>query len=193
MTQRENGIVIGTVIDLDDPENLGRVRARLGQYEDKMTYWAHLVAPMAGKGRGLFLRPEVGDQVLIAFQNGDPRSAFVLGALWNKEDTLPPDLGAAKNNDVRELVSRSGHVLRFDDKSGGEKVEVIGKGGQHKIVIDVSGKKIQITCDSGDIELKSPSGTILLDAKTVNIKSSADTSVEASGPLKLKGVTVDIN
>jgi uncharacterized protein involved in type VI secretion and phage assembly len=193
MKQRENGILIGTVIDLDDPEKLGRVRARLPQYGDELTYWARLVTPMAGKGRGLFLRPEVGDEVLIAFENGDPRRAYVLGALWSKVDTPPPDDGNQTQNNWRFVVSRSGHVLRFDDTQGAGKIEVIDKSGKLKLTVDASGKKIQITCDTGDIELSAPAGTIKLDAKTVQIKSSADASLEATGPLKLKGATVDIN
>jgi uncharacterized protein involved in type VI secretion and phage assembly len=193
MSQRENGIVIGTVIDLDDPEKLGRVRARMPQYDDELTDWARLVTPMAGKGRGLFLRPEVGDEVLVAFENGDPRRPDVLGALWSKVDTPPPDDGDAAKNNWRFLVSRSGHVLRFDDTQGAEKIEVIDKSGKLKLVVDASGKKIQITCDTGDIELSAPAGSIKLDAKTVEIKSSADATLEASGPLKLKGATVDIN
>lgn len=193
MKQRENGILIGTVIDLDDPEKLGRVRARMPQYDDELTDWARLVTPMAGKGRGLFLRPEVGDEVLIAFENGDPRRAYVLGGLWSKVDTPPPDDGNQTQNNWRFVVSRSGHILRFDDTQGAEKIEVIDKSGALKLVVDASGKKIQITCDTGDIELSAPAGTIKLDAKTVAIKSSADATLEATGPLKLKGATVDIN
>lgn len=193
MKQRENGILIGTVIDLDDPERLGRVRARMPQFDDQLTDWARLVTPMAGKGRGLFLRPEVGDEVLIAFENGDPRRPYVLGALWSKVDTPPPDDGNATQNNWRFIVSRSGHVLRFDDTQGKEKIEVIDKSGKLKLTVDASGKKIQITCDTGDIELSAPAGAIKLDAKTVSIKSSADATLEATGPLKLKGATVDIN
>lgn len=193
MKQRENGILIGTVIDLDDPEKLGRVRARMPQFDDQLTDWARLVTPMAGKGRGLFLRPEVGDEVLIAFENGDPRRPYVLGALWSKVDTPPPDDGNQTQNNWRFVVSRSGHILRFDDTQGAEKIEVIDKSGKLKLVVDASGKKIQITCDTGDIELSAPAGTIKLDAKTVEIKSSADATLEATGPLKLKGATIDIN
>lgn len=193
MKQRENGILIGTVVDLKDPEKLGRVRARLVQYDDEQSCWARLVSPMAGKERGLFLRPEVGDEVLIAFENGDPRRAYILGALWSKVDTPPPDDGQQEKNNWRFIVSRSGHVLRFDDTQGAEKIEVIDKSGSLKLVIDAAGKKIQITCDTGDIELKAPAGAIKLDAKTIEIKSSAGASIEATGPLKIKGSTVDIN
>jgi uncharacterized protein involved in type VI secretion and phage assembly len=193
MKQRENGILIGTVMDLDDPEKIGRVKVRLAQYNDVESYWARLVTPMAGKGRGLFLRPEVGDEVLIAFENGDPRRVYVLGSLWSKVDTPPPDDGKPTDNNWRFFVSRSGHILKFDDTDGAEKIELIDKAGALKIVIDAAGEKIQITCDKGDIEVKAPSGSLTIEAKTIEIKAKADMSLEAGTQMKLKGQKVDIN
>lgn len=193
MKQRENGILIGTVMDLDDPEQIGRVKVRLAQYNDVESYWARLVAPMAGNKRGLFLRPEVGDEVLVAFENGDPRRVYVLGSLWSKVDVPPPDDGKPTENNWRFFVSRSGHILKFDDTSGAEKIELIDKAGALKIVIDAAGEKIQITCDKGDIEIKAPSGTLTLEAKTVEIKAKSDMSLEAGTQMKIKGQKVDIN
>lgn len=193
MKQRENGILIGTVMNLDDPDKIGRVKVRLVQYNDEESCWARVVAPMAGNRRGVFCRPEVGDEVLVAFENGDPRRAYVLGALWSKVDAPPPDDGKPVDNNWRLIVSRSGHILRFDDTKGAEKIELIDKSGALKIVIDASGAKIQITCDKGDVEVKSPAGSITLEAKTVEIKSTAGMSLEAGGQMKIKGATVDIN
>jgi phage baseplate assembly protein V len=193
MKQRENGILIGTVVDLDDPEKIGRVRVRLAQYDDVESYWARLVVPMAGNNRGTFFRPEIGDEVLVAFENGDPRRSYVLGALWSKVDAPPPDDGKTTDNNWRVIVSRSGHILRFDDTSGAEKIELIEKSGSLKIVIDAAGEKIQILCDKGDMELKAPSGSITLEGKTVEIKSTAGMNIEAGAQLKIKGSKVDIN
>ena len=81
--QQVNGIVIGLVTDLADPENLGRVRARYPYLGDEISDWARLVTPMAGKDRGVFFRPEVGDEVLVAFELGDVRRPYVLGSLWS--------------------------------------------------------------------------------------------------------------
>lgn len=193
MKQRENGILIGTVMDLDDPETIGRVKVRLAQYNDVESYWARLVAPMAGGQRGLFLRPELGDEVLVAFENGDPRRAYVLGSLWSKVDAPPPDDGKPADNNWRFIVSRSGHILRFDDTKGAEKIELIDKSGALKVVIDAAGEKIQITCDKGDVEVKSPAGSITLEAQKVEIKATADMSLEAGAQMKIKGAKVDIN
>ena len=192
MKQRENGILIGTVMDLDDPEKIGRVKVRLPQYNDEQSCWARIVAPMAGPKRGFFFRPEIEDEVLVAFENGDPRRAYVLGALWSKVDAPPPDDGK-KDNNWRFIVSRSGHILKFDDTNGAEKIEVIDKSGKHKIVIDASGDKVQIICDSGDVEVKAPVGSVKVEAKSIEINASADMTLKAGSQLKIQGAKVDIN
>jgi phage baseplate assembly protein V len=192
MKQRENGILIGTVMDIDDPEKIGRVRVRLAQYNDEQSCWARIVAPMAWKQRGFFFRPEIEDEVLVAFENGDPRRAYVLGALWSKVDAPPKDDGK-KDNNWRFIVSRSGHILKFDDTNGAEKIEVIDKSGKHKIVIDASGDKVQIICDSGDVEVKAPVGSVKVEAKSIEINASADMTLKAGSQLKIQGAKVDIN
>jgi uncharacterized protein involved in type VI secretion and phage assembly len=193
MSRRENGILIATVIDLDDPEKLGRVRVKYPQYDDQPSTWARVVSPMAGPSRGFFFRPEVGDEVLIAFQNGDPRSPYVLGALWSKADPPPPDDGAATKNNWRFIVSRSGHVVKLDDTSGAEKIEIVDKSGKLKIVLDSANAKIEIENTQGDISFSASTGTFSVKAKTVEIKATADMTLEATGTTTLKGSTVNIN
>src|ERR1035441_2936644 len=136
VSQRENGIVIGTVVDLNDPEKLGRVKLKLPQYNDEQSTWARIASPMAGGNRGFFFRPEVQDEVLVGFENGEVRRPYVLGALWSKVDTPPPRDSDDTKNNWRFIVSRSGHILKFDDTSGAEKIEIIDKSGSLKITLD---------------------------------------------------------
>src|SRR5581483_3964040 len=126
---RENGIMIGVVADLADPDRLGRVRVRFPCLADQLSDWARLATPMAGAGRGFFMRPEVGDEVLVGFELGEPRRPYVLGALWSKKDQPPPDDGNASKNNWRFIQSRSGHIVKLDDTQGKEKIEVIDKTG----------------------------------------------------------------
>jgi uncharacterized protein involved in type VI secretion and phage assembly len=192
-SQQVNGIIIGVVKDLADPENLARVRVSYPYLGDETSDWARLVTPMAGKNRGVFFRPEVGDEVLVAFELGDVRRPYILGSLWNSTDTPPPDDGNAKQNNLRAIHSRNGHKIILDDTKGKEKIEIIGSDGQRKIVFDIAGKKIQVTCDSGDIEVSAPSGNVKVDATTVSVKASGNMNLEASGTMTIKGATVNIN
>ncbi|MBV9956816.1 MAG: phage baseplate assembly protein V [Acidobacteria bacterium] len=190
---RVNGIIIGLVTDLGDPESLGRVRVKFPYLGDQLSDWARLVTPMAGKGRGLFLRPEVGDEVLVAFELGDPQRPYILGSLWSQIDTPPPDDGQAEQNNWRFLQSRSGHIVKLDDTQGAEKIEIIGSDNQRRIVFDIAGQKIQIVCDSGDVEVSAPAGTVKVEAMTIEVKSSANMTLEATGTMTIKGATVNIN
>jgi uncharacterized protein involved in type VI secretion and phage assembly len=192
--QRENGIVIGIVEDLDDQEELGRVRVRYPHLNDEMSDWARVASPMGGKSRGWFLRPERLDEVLVAFEHGDPRRPYIVGALWNKDDPPPADDGKRVDNNWRFFQSRSGHLMKFDDTSGAEKIEIVGKGGDHKLVIDVSGKKIEITCSTGDINVSVPSGKLAIDASTVEIKAKSTMLLDAGTTMTIKGKSmVEIN
>ena len=188
-----NGIIIGLVKDLEDPENLGRIRVTYPYLGEQQSDWARLVTPMAGKDRGLFFRPEVGDEVLVCFELGDARRPYILGSLWSTEDTPPPDDGNAKKNNWRFIKSRNGHIVKLDDTDGSEKIEIIGSDGARKIVFDIANKKIQVTCDSGDIEVSAPAGEVKVEAKTVSVTASADMTLEAKGSMTIKGSTVNIN
>lgn len=192
-THPQNGIVTGKVSSLEDPENIGRVRVKLWHLGEKETYWARLATLMAGADRGSRFIPEVGDEVLVAFEQGDPRRAFVLGALWSTADAPPADDGNQTDNNWRYIKSRSGHVLRFDDTDGAEKIEIIDKDEKHKIVIDTSGDKIEITCDSGDVSVAAESGKVEVKASEVKVESSGNMTLEAGGTMTIKGSTVNIN
>jgi uncharacterized protein involved in type VI secretion and phage assembly len=202
----ENGIIVGVVTNLNDPEQLGRVRVSYPTLEDQESYWARIVTPMGGKSRGFHFRPEVDDEVLVAFEANDPRRPCVLGAMWSKPDAPPPDDGANKNN-WRFIVSRSGHKLIFNDTDGGETIEIIDHTGDRKVIIDSAGKKIQVIAQDGDVEVSAPSGTVKVNAKTVQVEGTtveikatnsltleaASMELKASGSMKLKATMIDIN
>ena len=82
--------MVGQVSDAKDPQNSGRVRVKLPMLsDDYVSDWARTVYPGAGKDRGLVVVPEVGDEVLVAFEHGDMRRPYVLGGLFNGVDTPP--------------------------------------------------------------------------------------------------------
>jgi uncharacterized protein involved in type VI secretion and phage assembly len=194
------GVVIGLVTNNRDPEELGRVKLKFPWLSDvDESEWARVAAPMAGKQRGFFFLPEVDDEVLVAFEHGDPRFPYVLGAMWNGQDT-PPLTNKDGKNDVRMIKSRSGHTVRLNDENGKETIEIVDKSQNNSIVIDTSKNTITVMTNK-DIALSAPKGTIRLDAQSVEISSSGFTklkaggsmNVEASETMTIKGSTVNIN
>jgi uncharacterized protein involved in type VI secretion and phage assembly len=198
-SSRALGVAVGLVTNNQDPEGLGRVKVKypwLG--DDDESYWARLVVPMAGNDRGTWFLPEVDDEVLIAFDQGSLDYPYVLGALWNGKDK-PPESNSDGKNNHRTIKSRSGHIIRMDDTDGSEKLEIIDKSGNNKIVIDSSQNSITIE-SGGDIKLTAK-GKVTLSGNGVEIQSQADGSfkasgtldVNANGQLNLKGSMVNIN
>ena len=193
MSDGRHSLVIGVVSDLADPENLGRVRVRYPHLADEKSDWARLVSPMAGKERGFFMKPEVGDEVLIGFEHDDPRRPLFLGGMWSSADTPPPSDGSATDNDWRFIRSRSGHLIILDDKKGGERIEIIDKDGALRVVIDSVGRKIQVECDVGDVEVKAGAGTVSIEALNIEMKATANLKLEAGASLSLKAPQIAIN
>jgi uncharacterized protein involved in type VI secretion and phage assembly len=190
---QENAVVVGIVADLADPEGLGRVRVRYPNYDDTLSNWARIVAPMAGKRRGFRFVPEVGDEVLVLHEQGDKRRPYVAGALWSAADEPPPDDGKPEKNNLRMIVSRSGHEIRLDDTPGAERVEVVAKDGHLRVVLDAAGGRVEITADPGNVAVRAPSGTVSIEADQVRIAATKDLSVEAGTTLTVRGQAVNIN
>lgn len=195
------GVVIGIVTNIKDPDNLGRVRVRFPWLsEDDESEWARMATLMAGKERGSVFLPEVDDEVLVAFEHGDMRRPFVIGALWNGVDVLPPEFANDGKNNIRLIKSRSGHLIKLDDTDGSERIEVIDKTGKNSIVIDSKENTITITTDK-DLVLNAPQGKLSLSAQELELKSSAalkieagsEMNIKASSTLNVKGATINLN
>lgn len=119
------GVVIGVVKSLDDPDGLGRVKLEYPWMaeESPESNWARIAAPMAGPQRGFQFMPEEGDEVLVAFEQGEIRLPYIIGYLWNGEDNPPRE-----EPSQRTIQTVSGHVLEFDDTEGSEKISILFKG-----------------------------------------------------------------
>lgn len=183
------GVVIGLVTNNQDPDGMHRVKVRFPWLSDEIeSNWARVAAPMAGNDRGAYFLPEVDDEVLVAFEHGQVDHPFVLGSLWNGKDR-PPESNADGENNHRTLKSRSGHIVRLNDKSGNETIEVIDKTGKNKIVIDSAKNTITIEADS-DITIKSSTGKLTMQANGIEMKSQMGVSIEATAGIDVKANAV---
>ncbi len=210
---RISGVVPALVTNQKDPLDLGRVKVKYpwmpssgGGIESD---WVRVAAPGAGKNRGFYWIPEVGDEVLVAFEHGDPHRPYIVGALWNQKD-LPPETNstaAAAGTTQRILKSRTGHIMTMDDSDGAAKILISDSTNKNSILIDTKQNSITVTADK-DITLTAK-GNITLDAKgKVDIKSGMDTAITATaafkvsakapseikvtGPLTIDGLTVTV-
>ncbi|TDQ00788.1 phage baseplate assembly protein V [Labedaea rhizosphaerae] len=79
-----SGVVCGVVSDCNDPLAKGRVKATLPWLSPTFeTDWAPNIQFCSGPRSGAIFMPEIGDEVLIAFEFGDVRRPYVLGGMMN--------------------------------------------------------------------------------------------------------------
>jgi uncharacterized protein involved in type VI secretion and phage assembly len=169
------GVYPALVTNIVDPDGQGRVKVKLpwspdtggGAYEA----WARLATLMGGKHRGSWFVPEVDDEVLLAFEGGDPRRPYVVGCLWNGGDPPPESMDSAGRNNLKSLRSRNGVKLTLDDADGQEKLLLETPGGQ----------KLTLKDGPGEIELRDSNGnSIKLQPSGITVTAAAKVTVSAS-------------
>jgi uncharacterized protein involved in type VI secretion and phage assembly len=169
------GVYAALVTDVVDPDGQGRVRVRLPWSPDasgkSYEAWARLAAFMAGNNRGAWFIPDTGDEVLVAFEAGDPRRPYVLGALWNGRDAPPASMDGSGKNDKKVLRSRNGVIVTLSDESGRESLTLETPGGQ----------SLKLQDGPGRIEIRDSNGnSVELASSGVTVTASAKVTVQAS-------------
>lgn len=197
--ERIYGVVVGEVAE-SECDKLGRVKLHFKFLPPEFeSNWAAPAALMAGSKIGTFFKPDKGDKVLVAFEFGDFNKPYIIGGLYHK-DAEPPVENHTKENNIRMIKSRSGHILRFDDTKDNGKLEIIDQTGKNQIVIDSKENTITIKSDK-EIILEAPNGTIKFQAKNIELQSTENiaisskqnTDIKAKGNTTIKGKTVNIN
>jgi uncharacterized protein involved in type VI secretion and phage assembly len=172
------GLYPAQVLDLVDPQNLGRVLLGFPSLGPEARNWATLLTPYADDDQGLMVLPEVGSQVVAAFEAGDPTRPYVVGACWNGRRALPEPVEAANN--LRTLKTRSGSRLQFDDREGAARI-TLGTRGGHELVIDEGAQQVTLSHPNGCRLVIDIGGNVSIDA---NVRLTITASmVEINAPM----------
>lgn len=175
--QAAPAITLGEVVDVDDPDELSRVRAKLFGEQDLQSDWLPIIVPGAGSGKGMFLFPEVGDKVIVLMPGGDPARGLVIGGVYGSEQ--PPDFGEDRKAQPRAIGLRTGDGQSFylaGDKalarietSGGDKLEMAA-GVALKAAGDLKAEaKGDLTISAqGDLTIEAPGRSITIRARSVD-------------------------
>lgn len=181
------GVAVALVIDIKDPDNQGRVRVTLPWTPDakgaRYEAWARLATLFGGNNRGSWFVPDVDDEVLVAFENGDPRRPYVLGGLWNGRDRAPASMDGSGRNFKKVLRSRNGVQITLDDQDGQEKLVLETPGGQ----------RVTLKDGPGAVEVQDSNGnSVKLETAGITVTAAAKVTVKASQVAISAGlVTVD--
>ncbi|MDQ3957020.1 MAG: VgrG-related protein [Actinomycetota bacterium] len=200
------GVVPAVVSDIRDPDALGRVKVTFPWLSStNESYWARLVQPWVGKDYGAVLLPEVKDEVLVAFEQGDLARPYVVGGLYNGqekptggENPLVDESAGTVN--VRRMTSRKKHGLELVDKFGAEGVFVRTGDGKNKLELDVANTKIVVSSD-GNVEISgtkgvkvsSTGGNVEIAGREVKINAQAQLELKGTGTVVIEGKLVKIN
>ncbi|ABC63956.1 phage baseplate assembly protein V [Erythrobacter litoralis] len=168
------GVAPAKVVSLADPEGQGRIQIELPWSPDpddeRYLAWARMATLFAGPDRGSWFLPDVDDEVLVAFEQGNPRRPYILGGLWNGQDS-PPEAEHSDANNKKLIRSRNGVKIMLDDSDGQEKLHLETPGGQ----------KVKLSDGPGVVEIEDSNGnSVTLDASGVTVSASALVKVEAS-------------
>jgi Rhs element Vgr protein len=169
-----HGLQTGIVTDNEDPEGEFRVRVRLPLVDPAGDgVWARVVCSDAGSDRGVMIRPEIDDEVVVGFFDDDPRSPVLLGMLHSSAHAAP--LTPSNDNHEKTFKSRSGIQVLVNDE---DTVITLSTPGGHSLVLDDKNGEVVLT-DSNGNSLKFSSAGITLE-------SSADLKLKVSGDAKLE-------
>ena len=209
---RVYGVTLAEVTDLDDIKGLGRVKVKFPWLSERVdSAWARIATAWAGGSRGTYLLPEVGDEVVVAFRHGNLKHPYILGFLWSDEDR-PPEF--TPRLERRELRSKSGHRIVFDDLTANQSLTLQSQGG-HKVVLDDSvasteisitdsthnlsivldshSGKVTISTNLGQIALSAPAGKISLEAAAVSVHAKGTLTLKGDASVVVNGKSVKIN
>lgn len=191
------GVASALVVANEDPQGLHRVQVRYASGRERdATHWARLATAVPGKQSGAVFLPNIGDEVLIAFEQGDVRRPYVIGALWKGSD--PPPTSTGTEGDRKRLM----HVADGADPSMHDRdrgtLDFAIKDGKHVVVHETSvrvhgaqGTVLTIDSRDGVVEITCPGKLVIKAGAQVSIEASGAVEIRAGATLTLHGATIE--
>jgi type VI secretion system secreted protein VgrG len=141
----ETAIVVGPAGEDIYVDKYGRIKVqfywdREGKKDPSSCAWLRVATPLAGSTWGTYAFPRIGQEVLVAFQHGDPDEPVVIGALYNAENMPPYTLPAnMRRTGIRTRSTLRGtaeecHEVRLDDTKDAEEIFVQSQKDFHRLV-----------------------------------------------------------
>jgi len=183
------GSYLAKVVSVNDPEGLSRVQVRLVSFDgadaQDLPIWARVAMPFAGNNRGAFFIPDVDDEVLVSFVNGDPRQPIVIGGLWNGNDSPPEQLGGSGDSvDRWTITGKAGtRIAIVEEQASDATISFTTPGGVSGELTDSGG---------GKIEFRIGGTTVTYDQQGVTVNTAMNVKVQAT-QVEISAAMVTVN
>lgn len=192
-----------------DPLKMNRVRVRYPwqgttNTSEDSTPWIRIALPMASNGSGFNFLPEVGDEAMINFENGNIERPYVEGMLYSKGQTVPGDY---MGKGARVISSVNGHSIIFSDPSKMNILKTFSPMlktlGNFMVIPEFSIKDrkaiggIELTDEYGfySIAMSSSNRSITISSPLGNVSINAFTGIKISAPngnISIEGKNINI-
>ena len=206
------GIAPGVVKDNFNLLSEGRVEVHITSHPE-FNPFARIVGLGGGSGRGFLWAPQVGDEVLVAFNKNDSRDAYILGGLWSMTNRPPADL---PTDFITKRVLKTGikdspmgHTIEIDDALQSikittstsqeitldpKKIEISATEGVHTITMNVVDTPPSIEISTlGDLKLSAPLGKITIEGLELEMSGEVSASLSSEGKVSVEGLSIELN
>lgn len=215
----QTAIVVGEAGEEIDVDAQGRVKVafhwdRRGIREGAPTRWIRVSQGWAGAGYGFMMLPRIGDEVIVAYLDGDPDEPLIVGRVHNGTAPPPLKLPAEKTRSIWQSKSTpkaDGHNHIFmEDKAGAELLDIRAQLDMNTVVerhatttvgknaTESVGANHTVTVDGDQsLTVHGSQGIHVDGARTVTVggalsETSASHAIE-SGPIGIKGSVIGVN
>lgn len=162
---------LATVKENNDDKGQGRVKVAFDwQKNGKTTNWIRVQTPNAGvsgavsKNRGWVFVPEVGDQVMVSYEHGNPDRPYVTGSVFHSGSGK----GGDKDNKVKSIITRSGNAIVFDDETGS--IVITDQTGKQLIILDGT-DAITVMAKKSITLINEAESVIVMDDKSIGLQA----------------------
>ena len=184
----------GWVIDNEDPQKLGRIRVKLEWSDDNtmITPWLRIAQPYAGLEKGVHIIPEIDEEVLVDFEQGNAERPFVSGALFNKDSGVDEEWYPG-DNEVKAIRTNNGHTIEIHDQSDGGFIKIYDNKKDNYIVTLSTDDDAKVKIESSkNISIKAKNDISISAGHDISIKADNDIKVTAKNNMS-ENVTKELN
>lgn len=161
------------VKDNKDPEALGRIRVQFSwqelQDENMWTPWLRIAQAHGGNDKGCYIIPEIDEEVMVGFENGNAEKPYVIGTLYHGKQR-PGDGWYSDSNDIKAFRTRNGHTVEVHDVDQGGFIRIYDNGKENYILTYSTDEKLIKLESKGNIELYADNDIIMEAGNDMKIK-----------------------